>query len=227
MIVACHQPNYLPWTGYFYKIMKSDVFVAMDSVQFPRGRSWVNRNRIKTDKGNSWLTVPVQKKGKGLQNIRDVLISNEHNWKKKHLLSLFHCYKKAPYFNEYIPFFEDIYKKDWEKLLSLNLCLLKFIIKELDIDKKIILCSEIDAQGKGTDLILDICKKVNGVVYLSGYGGRKYIDKDRLEKNGIRLEIHNFKSPVYPQLFGDYISNLSIVDILFNCGKKAKDIISV
>jgi len=112
MIVSCHQPNYIPWLGYFCKLKHSDVFVILDSVQFPNGRSWVTRNRIKTPDGQLWLTVPVKRKNRGLQKIKDVEVDNTYNWRKKHFSSLLYFYKKSPYFSDYIDYFRDIYSKN-------------------------------------------------------------------------------------------------------------------
>ena len=102
LIVACHQPNYLPWLGFFHKMRLADVFVILDVVQFPRGASWVNSNRVKTPNGQLWLTIPVRKKGLGLQSIYEVEIDNTHNWKRKHFLALAHSYKRTPYFYDYV-----------------------------------------------------------------------------------------------------------------------------
>lgn len=230
MIVACHQPNYLPWVGYFYKLKQADIFVILDSVQFPRGRSWVNRNRIKTPSGQLWISVPVKKKGMGLQLIREVEIDNTQNWGKKHLLSLSHFYKKAPYFYDYIDYFDRVYKREWTKLLDLNLELIKEIAKWLEIETKIVHSSELfvscsDRGGvpMGTELLSQICKLLGADTYLSGSGGKKYIKNELFRDRGIEVKYYSFNPKAYPQLWGDFISNLSVIDLLFNCGRKGVD----
>ncbi len=224
MLVACHQPNYIPWSGYFHKLKLADVLVLLDSVQFPRGRSWVNRNRIKTPRGQLWLTVPVKRKGVGLQKIQDVEIDNTHRWGKKHLLSLAHFYKKAPYFSDYIDFFADIYEKKWSKLSDLNLMLIKEIKKWFEIDTKIVCSSELRVGNKSAcSLLIEICKSLGADTYLSGAGGRKYIDDEKFRVQGINVKYFSFEPYAYPQFWGEFISNLSIADLLFNCGKKGFD----
>ncbi|MBI4722404.1 MAG: WbqC family protein [Candidatus Stahlbacteria bacterium] len=225
MIVACHQPNYLSWLGIFHKLKSADVFVVLDVVQFPRGTSFVNRNRIKTPNGQLWLTVPVKKKGLGLQSIYEVEIDNTHNWRKKHLWSLVHSYKRAPYFYDYIEYLEKIYENEWTKLIALNLELLNKISEWLGIGTKIICSQELFKETKetiptGSDLIIQICKSLGAETYLSGAGGKKYIDIEKFKVQGIKVKYNSLVLKAYPQLWGDFIPNLSIIDLLFNCGKK-------
>ncbi len=223
MLVACHQPNYIPWSGFFHKLKFADVFVLLDSVQFPRGTSWVNRNRIKSPQGQLWLTVPAKRKKLGLQKIQNVEIDNTHVWGKKHLLSLIYFYKKAPYFNDYIDFFIDIYEKEWVKLSDLNLILIEEIKKWLEIDTKVIRSSELEINNTSSELLIEICKSLGADTYISGIGGKKYIDNKKFETQGININYFSFAPPAYPQFWGKFISNLSILDLLFNCGKKGFD----
>jgi hypothetical protein len=222
--VACHQPNYLPWVGYFCKIVHADIFVVLDSVQLPRGTSWVTRNRIKTPYGELWLTVPIHKKGLGFQKIQDVKINDTHNWRKKHFLSLVHFYKRAPYLDEYISYFEDLYKKEWRRLLDLNLKIIRKIIEWLEIDVKIICSSELEIEAMGSDLLVEICESVGADTYISGIGGKKYIEAEKFSAQKIKIKYFSFTPRPYPQLWGDFIPNLSVVDLLFNCGKKGVDL---
>lgn len=201
----------------------SDIFVLLDSVQLPRGASWVNRNRIKTSYGQLWLTVPIKKKGRGLQRIQDVEINNSYNWGKKHFLSFLHFYKKATYFYDYIEHLEQVYKKEWTKLLDLNLELIKEIAKWLEIGTKIICLSELGLISTGSDLLSQICNSLGADTYLSGSGGKKYIEIEKFSRYGIKVKYYSFNPRAYPQLWGDFISNLSIIDLLFNCGKKGVD----
>ncbi|MCK4352831.1 WbqC family protein [candidate division WOR-3 bacterium] len=200
-----------------------DIFVILDSVQFPRGASWVNRNRIKTPNGQLWLTVPVKKHSLGLQKIKDVKIDNEHNWRKKHCLSLKHYYSKAPYFEDYIGFFEQIYKSDWAQLVDLNVTMIKEIAKWLEIKTKFVLSSTLGVTGTKSELLIDICKQLSADTYLSGSGGKKYLEPEKFSQRGIKIKYYSFNPSPYPQLWGDFISNLSIIDLFFNCGKKGFD----
>jgi len=222
MIVACHQPNYIPWPGYFAKASRCDIFVLLDSVQFPRGASFVNRNRIKAPSGKSlWLTVPVKKKGRGLQSIGEILINNETNWRRKHELSLIHAYSRAPYFRDHFQFLVETYGKDWVRLLDLNTTILEYTAKAIGLQTQFKLSSELGAEGKGTDLLVQICKNLGGDTYLSGSAGRKYLNEQKFRDCGISLSYFQYYPTAYPQLWGDFIANLSVLDLLFNCGERA------
>lgn len=226
MVVACHQPNYLPWPGFFYKMMACDAFVLMDSCQFPLGRSFVNRNRIKIPPSRFvWLTVPVKRKGRGLQNINEVQVDNGVDWQRRHLGALNHFYAKAPFFNTYVDFFRSWYHKRWDRLNTLNLEIIYFFKGLLGIDTKLYFLSNLGLGGGGSSLLVGVSKALGADIYLSGYAGRKYIDEGLFENEGIKVEYYNFKPPVYPQLWGDFLYNLSIIDLVLNCGDKAVEII--
>ena len=132
MIISAHQPQYIPWLGYFDKIARSDAFVFLDNVQY-KAREFQNRNKIRTKDGWLWLSVPVVSKGRGRQIISDVRIDNEFSWPKEHLMSLKAFYSRTKYFDRYFPFFEDLYGKAWDKLVDLNVEIVKYLLKELFI----------------------------------------------------------------------------------------------
>jgi len=222
-ILSAHQPNFIPWVGYFHKILKSDIFVFLDHVEYTR-RSFINRNRIKGPMGAIWITVPVTIKGK--QRIKDVKICNTIDWKRKHLSTFRAFYGKAKYFDEFYPVLEKIYSKEWIYLADFNKEIIKTITRMLDIDTKFIDSSYLNPAGKKMDMIIDLCKKVGATVYFSGIGAKKYQDESIFEKNGIKLIYQKFEHPVYPQRFGKFIPNLSIVDMIFNVGiPKTKEIL--
>ncbi len=223
--IACHQPNFMPWPGFFYKAIKADVLVLLDHVQFPLGTSWVSRNRLKNKGGVFWLTVPVWKKGRGIQSINEIEICNEKDWQRKHYLSLVHAYKNAPYFYEHLGFFKEIFNKKWKRLLDLNLVILKYLLNNLGIKGDIILSSSLKINAKGQELLIKICKRLSANCYVSLSTSKKYIDKDIFEMENIDVRFYPFKSIVYPQLWGDFIPNLSSIDLLLNCGNKALAII--
>ena len=223
--VAIHQPNYLPWLGYFYKICQSDVFVFLDNVQYTKNNI-INRNKIKTPQGAMWLTVGVLTKGHRGQLISEVEINNGVAWNKVHKKSIFQNYSKAAYFEKYSPFFEHIYDSDWGKLADLNEALIKLICKLLGIkDIKFIRASELAVSGTETRLLMNICKEVGADTYLSGFGGKKYMDEKAFEQTGISLRYYDFKYPTYNQLWGEFIPNLSIIDLLFNEGDESVNIL--
>ncbi len=222
--IAIHQPNYIPWLGYFHKILNSDIFVALDHVEFTR-RGFTNRNRVKGPNGVVWLTVPV--KVELHVPIKDVKIDNSRDWRRKHINTLKAFYGKAPYFDDIFSLIEEVYERDWNMLEDLNLALINKIMEILNIRRKIILSRNLNIQGKKMNMIIEICKKVGGKVYLSGKGAMKYQDPEIFEKNGIKLVYQEFEHPIYPQRFGEFVPNLSILDILFNVGPdKARDILN-
>lgn len=196
--------------------MNCDVFVLLDDVQFKKNE-WQNRNRIKTATGWQWITVPVIHNFG--QKIIDVKINNRVNWRRKHMNALIANYSKAPYFKKYRDFFEETYQKEWEYLCDINIHFILFIAKELEIEVPIIRSSTLGVTSTRTQRLIDICKKVGADTYLSGIGGYYYLDFSLFEQKGIKLIFQDFKHPVYPQLYGEFIPNLSVVDALFNCGK--------
>ena len=226
MIVTTHQPIFLPWPGLFFKAMKADCIVLLDDVQFPQGRGWVNRNRLKNEQGELWLTVPVWKKGRGLQIIREVEICNETEWRKKHLQGIRQSYANAPYLKEYFPILESIYRENNRLLIELNLNIIKFFWGALALKTELYLQSELGVAGKGTELIINICKHLQADTYMTFPIVEKYLDVSQMNQSKIQIKFSSFHPPVYPQLWGEFIYNLSTLDMLLNCGEKSKDIIS-
>tara|TARA_Y100000768_G_C23825298_1_gene608578 strand:- start:197 stop:874 length:678 start_codon:yes stop_codon:yes gene_type:complete len=218
MKLAIHQPQYLPWIHYFIKIKRSDHFVLLDTVNFQKN-GIQNRNQIKTDQGKLWLTVPV--KNKYGQKIKDVKISNNINWRRKHLLSLEKFYDKSKFFKNYKNSIIDIYDKEWSSLNELNIHILTSMMDWFGIKTPLIRSSDLNVSGKSTDLIINICKALNSDHYISGFGAKDYIDEDHFLKNNIHLEyLHNQKIFEYKQLYSykGFIPDISALDILFNCG---------
>jgi hypothetical protein len=220
MIVAGHQPNYLPWLGFFDKMRRSDIFIIEDNVQFER-QGFTNRNRIMTSDGVRWLSVPIEHENKPLL-IREVRIANkgEPGWGNRHWLTLKHGYCKAPYWNDFSGFFEDAYEREWSLLFDLNMHLIKGIMGFLRIDKPLVLSSALGAEGKKTELIVAQCKKVGADTQLAGDGCRDYIDYKRFKQEGITLTFQDFNQPRYDQMCKGFVPNLSVVDYLFCTGGK-------
>ena len=224
MIVAVHQPQYLPWLGYFDKIRQADIFCYLDSVQYKKN-DWQNRNRIKTSQGWQWLTVPVRFKYP--ENICEVKINPTVNWRKKHLQALITNYRRAPFFERYIRIFEQIYSEDWESVAELNICFIERLQDALGLGAKpAIKSSKLELSEDPTDRLIEICREVKAEIYLAGQDGIKYMDLERFKTNGIQVVIQDYKHPVYPQRFNGFESHMSVVDLLFNCGPKSLDILS-
>jgi len=225
MIVACHQPSFLPWAGFFFKALLADALILLDDVQLARGFTWVNRNRLKGDQGEVWLTVPVWKKGRGLQKINEVEVFNERNWDHKHLQSIMQNYAHAPYLSDHLFFLQELYQHKWKKLVELNRRVLSYLQGALGIKKEYMLQSELGVQARGTELLVELCKSVGADAYLSSLVSRKHLDEALFEKNSVRIDYFSFVPPIYPQLWGDFIPNLSALDLLLNCGRESLAII--
>jgi hypothetical protein len=225
MIISAHQPYFAPYAGFFYKAHLSDVFVLLDEVQFPRGTTWISRNRFKSHQGTLWITIPVRKKGLGLQNINQVRICHEGRWPKKHLESLKAAYDRAPYFFEHLDFLKEMVSGRFERLAELNLATLDYLMKALRLDTPLLRLSELDAPSSGTLRLIEICRALGAPRFLAQSAAAKYLDKNLFLDAGIELSFFNPPSPIYPQVWGDFIPNLSVFDLLFNCGPKARDIL--
>jgi hypothetical protein len=223
MICSIMQPTYLPWLGYFSMINQSEKFIFLDSVQFVR-RSWGCRNRIKSNSGELFLTVPIEK-GKSR---KDVLYLNAKisgdDWKKKHLSSIWHAYKKSKYFDELYPFVEKIITQESECLSDYNISIITKIMAILNIDTPIFRASEIEnTSGTKEELLVSICKELSCKKYLSAMGSSVYIENGTVpggafSESGLSVYYQNYLPVEYSQLFGEFTPYLSIIDVLFNCG---------
>jgi hypothetical protein len=225
MIITAHQPTYLPWLGLFNKIYYSDCFVLLDTVQY-LPQEWMNRNKIKTANGERYLTVPVHKKGYLKKMNKEIKIDNSHDWQRKHLKSIFVSYKNTKYFNNYFPFFEDVYKKDWDYLCELNTYILENLLNFLDIKIKLLKLSELNVDGTKSDLVLNVCKKLNAQTYIFGGQGENYADINKFNQNNIKIKFQKYIHPAYNQNFENFLSNMSVIDLIFNCGKDSLEIIN-
>ena len=221
MIVAIHQPNYLPYLGFFDKMIKSDVFVIYDDAQFNKS-DFQHRNRIRIYEGWKWLTVPVEKKRIPINEVR---IKNEvKNWKglrwfEDHLKNIRDNYKDTPYYSTYESEIERIYSKPYDRLVDLNMSIIYFLIKAFDIDTKIVFSSDFGFKTKSTQRLVDLVEALGGDVYLSGPMGRKYLDLKLFEERGIKVVFQDFKHPVYKQRYPGFVPNMAAIDALFNVGK--------
>ncbi len=227
MICSIHQPQTFPWIGYFAKIIQSDTFVILDNVQFKKNE-WQNRNRLKTPNGWQWLTVPVIHNFGQL--IGDVKINTTANWQNKHIQTLKTYYSKAPFFKLFFPEIEELYQKQWEYLSDFNISGIKWILDKLNIQTPIKLASGlIELQNKQEitpdDRLILITKIMKADIYLSGAGGKNYLNTGIFPENDLQLIFQHFEHPLYRQLHGKFISHLSILDLLFNEGYNSLNII--
>ncbi len=218
------QPAYLPWMGFFDLMDQVDEFIILDDVQFEK-QSWQNRNRIKSRRGETFLTVPIRRTGLDTL-IQDAQIDYHSPWQKKHLQTLLECYAKTPHIQEYKDWLESIYAKPVNLLRDLNNTIIDDIAKKLGISVRISKSSELTTTGHKVEKLLNICKTKKADTYISPVGAFGYITEDnRFAEHGIRLEYQHFDHPVYKQLHDPFISHLSVVDLLFNEGNQSMAII--
>ena len=226
MIVSIHQPNYLPWLGYFNKISRSDIFVIFDDVQFPKGKTgfFGNRNKIKTNTGDMWLTVPVLDRSQ-YKKFNEIKI-NYDGWNHKHLVNIKNFYKKTPFFNLYYDDLENIILKEYDTISDLSTSLIKYFLIQLDIDTEVVLSSTIckDSNLQGIDKIFYILESFPTDKYLTsdGPGSMRYINEEDFKEKNIELVWQKFHHPTYTQRFGEFKSHLSIIDLLFNYGDESR-----
>ena len=220
MIVAIHQPNYLPYLGFFDKMAKSDVFGIYDDAQFEKGE-FQHRNRIRIYNGWKWLTVPVEKKHIPINEIR---IKKEFTtwkgvkWADAHFKDIRNNYKNTPYYSDCEKEIKRIYEKKYNKLVELNMKLINYLQKAFDIDVTMMFSSDLGFTSKSTERLVEIVEALGGDVYLSGPKGRDYLDVSLFEKKGIKVEFQDFKHPIYKQRYEGFIPNMSAIDALFNTG---------
>jgi hypothetical protein len=219
MLVGIHQLHYLPWLRYFDKIAGCDVFIVLDNIQYNKN-GWQNRNKIKSPSGPLLLTVPVIERFG--QNLNDARVNNAAPWRKKHWRSITQCYAKARFFGDYADFLDATYAREWEFLNDINRHMLAYFIGKLGIETRIVYASEIAAPGVATERLVNLITAVGGDRYYSGaHALEAYLDREALARAGIRLELQEWRPPVYPQLGGDFVPDLSILDLLLNCGPES------
>lgn len=229
MILAGHQPEYLPYIGFFAKVARADMFIFVDHVQFLK-KSFQNRNKVRVAPGSggwAWLTVPVITVGKRFQKINEVEIDNSTRWGEKHWKTISLNYKKTPYFSDYKGYFEELYAKKWVKLVDLNEEIIRFLFKVFDINIPIFKSSDYDFKGAKTDLLIDMCRELKADTYLSGVGAKAdgYVEEEKFKGQGLSHIFSSFKHPEYRQTFKPFIPFLSVIDLLFNYGEDSKEII--
>jgi hypothetical protein len=236
MLVTIHQPHYFPWLGYLERMLRADVFVLLDHVQFERG-NYQNRTRILMDGEARWLTVPVaqhSQKERILDKEVDYRLEGPRAWGAVHFASLRHAYRLAPFAGEYLPALERLLKScHWERLAELNAAALQFLREAFAIRTPLVRSSELGVQGVKSELILDICRALGADAFLGGMGGsRSYLDTEAFRRAGVRVQWQQFVSPQYPQCAPrpgtavPFVAGLSSLDLLMNCGPRSRDLLT-
>jgi len=215
--VVIHQPDFMPYLGFFHRLLYCDLFIILDHVQYvSKGSGWHNRDKIKTQNGEKWITISVEKAPLNT-SIYEIILS-KNDWEKNNLNLIAENYKKAEFFDEIMPYIQELYSFECEMMMDFNLKSIEMLLKLFDIKIETIMASSLNPEGKKNELLIDILKKVSAETYLSGVGAKAYMDEKLFENEGIKVIWQNFKHPVYNQLYGNFIPYLSSIDLLFNCG---------
>ena len=230
MLIAIHQPHYVPWLGYLDRMAKADLFIILDHVQFER-RNFQNRTTIRLEGQPKLLTVPVvqvSQKETILEKRVDNSEDGGRDWGPTHFKTLKYAYRKAPFFAQYAPRLEEILTARWDKLVDLDLAMVGFVREAFGITTPIQRSSELTVSGARSELLLNLCKQFGpGSVFLGGLGGsRRYLDHDAFAREGVGVQWQQFEHPVYPQCGeGEFTPGLMSLDLLFNCGPRGRELL--
>ena len=218
MKVAIHQPQYLPWLGYFDKLDSADVFILLDTVQFKK-HEWQNRNRIRTKDGWQWVTVPIIDRFP--ERIDQVEINATTDWQRKHCQALRLHYGRAPFWEPLGPALVALLEKPWLRISEINAAIIGLLCTQLGITTQIILASTLQAQEDPTGRLIDLCRAAGGTVYVAGQTGPSYMDVGRFSQAGIVVQVQDYQHPEYPQRYTPFVSHLAVIDLMLNCGPES------
>ena len=222
--IMIRQPGYMPNIGFFKKIEYSDIFVFLDDTQFSKD-SFDNRNKIKTKSTSKWISVPL-KRPVFKKKLNQVIISYDTDWIKSHTDLIYQNYKDAPYFSSYWNEIKKILEQKSNLLIDLNLNLISYFLKILQINTTTIKSSELKITKTKTQRLIDICAQLNASCYISGIGGKNYVDESLFKNSDIKLTYENSIHPNYNQIHGNFMKNMSIIDLIFNEGEKSSEILN-
>lgn len=230
MIVAAHQPSFLPWLGYLDRMLRADLFIVLDHLPYARS-SHRNRTRILVDGRPHWLTVPVRQAAQR-ERIVDKRIANppasqDKWWGSKLGQTLRHAYREAPFFDVYAPGLLEIIESRPKRLVDLDQQVLTFLRMALDIRTPLINSSELNIDGSHSAMILDLCRAARADTYLADIdGSRRYLDHSAFAAAGIEIAWPEFRHPVYEQCGnGAFVPGLSVIDLLFNHGPQSRQLL--
>lgn len=224
--VVIHQPDFIPYLGFFHRLLQADLFVILDDVQFSKS-GWHHRDQIKVSYGDKkiWLTLSI-KKAPTNTNINKIILAMQQKEKQKLLNKIISNYSKSEYFKEIEPYISDMILNQSVNLAEYNFYIIKKLIAIFDIDIPILIASKLNHKGKGNNMNIDILQKVDATHYLSGIGAKDYHNNLLFEEVNIDVVWQEFTHPIYTQLYGEFIPYLSSIDLLFNCGiKKSREIL--
>lgn len=222
--VCIHQPDFVPYLGFFDRLLDSDVFIILDDVQFSK-HGWHHRDKIKTATGAAWLTLPVQAASLGTLIMNMDLSKDRQKWFENHANKLYENYRKARFYNEFSEVIFNIYKNKETSLSKFNMEFIRLFLSFFEIDVEIVMSSDLKCSGGKNERLVALLKAVEGTHYISGTGAIDYMKPEIFNDAGIILEIQDFKHPSYPQQHGDFLPFLSCLDVLFNCGRESAEIL--
>jgi WbqC-like protein family len=228
MNVTIMQPAYLPWLGYFHRIMASDLFIVLDHVQIDKNSKtgFAHRNKVRTREGWGWLTVPLKTKGKkGELFLNQIELVEDQPWAAKHWETLKHNYGRAPFFRQHAGALEGLYARKWERLADLTREFMAWQLAAFNVRTPLMFSSEMSVPGNKDELILNLCRAAGASVYISGPFGRDYLREDLFSASGITVVYHDYQHPVYPQVYPGFEPYMAAVDLLLNCGPDSLQIL--
>lgn len=228
MLVAIHQPHFIPWLGYLHRMAQVDAFILLDHVQFER-RNYQNRGQIRIDGEARWLTVPVVQRSQK-ERIIDKEVDNRDTtraWGPNHFATLRHAYREAGFFSTYAGAFRKVLEARWERLVDLDIAMIEVLREAFGIRTPLLRSSELGVDGAKAGLILNLCKALGADQLLAGFGGsRRYLDREEFERHGVEVQWHQFAHPQYKQCGpAPFIPGLAAVDLLFNAGPRSRAIL--
>lgn len=229
--IGIHQPNFAPWFGFFEKMIISDIFVLLDDALVSNGGSYANRVKIRDQKGEFWLTIPI-KHTSAQKKYNETQIDYNQEWQKKLLNIISHSYHRTPYFSLLFPVLKQIFYTEFSSLFEFNKAIIDLIISNLELKTNIVISSNLDLNKSqkvfGVEKILTIVKNLGGTEYISGNGkgAVRYVNPEVFIREGIKLTFQEYNHPEYKQIYPDFIKNLSVLDLIFNCGPEAKHLLN-
>jgi hypothetical protein len=225
-LVTMHQPNYLPWIGLFSKVKMCDCFVIMDTFQYTKD-GVIHRNKIRTNTGTGYLTIPISKEF-ARAKIKDVELPSDKKWREIHWQTIYRNYIKTDFFRDYADFFEGLYHRDFHYLSEINMEIIRYLLKCFNINVEIIMASDLDIDQSlsHTDMIIAVLKNIEANSYLSGPSGKGYLEMEKFECSNLGCKFSNFTHPEYKQRYTGFEPNMAAIDLLFNMGPQSIDIIN-
>ena len=222
-VVTIHQPECFPWLGFVDKAAQADVFVLLDDAQYSKNY-FNNRNKVRTAQGWSWLTIPVETKGKPGQTFAEAKMGDD-GWRRKHLATWTQSYGAAKFGAKHLAFINDLYSRPLTKLGEFNTAAIRYLFEQFEVKAEVLVSSELACEGAATDKLLALCRKLGATEYLSGISGKEYLDEAKFAAAGIKVRYQDFHHPVYAQRFEPFLPAMSSFDLLLNYGPEAATII--